>query len=59
MKYLITGLPGSTPIPLEQGAGLLGAGMAWIKSKLADGTIDCHYKPLRRWWACHPKRGFP
>ncbi len=46
MKYLVTGLPGSNPIPLEQGAGLLGAGMAWIKAKLADGSIDCHYSLL-------------
>ncbi|MBK5107761.1 MAG: hypothetical protein JJE12_06500 [Anaerolineales bacterium] len=43
MKFLITGLPGSTPIPREQGAELLQAGLVWIKSKLADGTIDSHY----------------
>ena len=43
MKYLVTGLPGSNPIPQEQGPGLLGAGMAWIKAKIADGSIDCHY----------------
>jgi hypothetical protein len=46
MKYLVTGLPGSNPIPLDQGAGLLGAGMAWIKGKLEEGSIDCHYSLL-------------
>jgi hypothetical protein len=43
MKYLITGLPGSNPTPVEHGAALLQAGKAWIKEKIADGSIDCHY----------------
>ena len=43
MKYLITGLPGSNPLPVEQGAALLQAGKAWIKERIADGSLDCHY----------------
>ena len=43
MKFMITGLPGTTPIPREQAAELLGAGLAWIKAKFADGTIESHY----------------
>jgi hypothetical protein len=43
MKYLITGLPGGVSVPSEHGAELLHAGLAWIKAKQADGTIDSHY----------------
>ena len=43
MKYLITGKSGTTPIPREQGAVLLQAGLEWINAKLADGTIDAAY----------------
>ena len=43
MKFLVTGSPGPTSIPREQGAELLQAGFAWIQSKLGDGTIDCQY----------------
>ena len=40
MKYLITAKPGITPIPREQGAVLLQAGLEWLNAKLADGTLD-------------------
>ena len=40
MKYLITAKPGTTPIPMEQGAVLLQAGLEWLNAKLADGTLD-------------------
>ena len=30
MKYLIVAKPGTTPIPVEQGAALLQAGLSWI-----------------------------
>jgi len=43
MKYLITAKPGTTPIPMEQGAVFLQAGLDWINSKLADGTLDAAY----------------
>jgi hypothetical protein len=43
MKYLITAKPGTTPIPMEQGAVLLQAGLDWINSKLADGTLDAAF----------------
>jgi hypothetical protein len=43
MKYLIVAKPGTTQIPIEQGAVLLQAGLAWIKSKLADGSLDSTY----------------
>lgn len=43
MKFLIIGSPGLTQVPIEQGADLLKAGSAWIKGKIADGTLDCHY----------------
>jgi hypothetical protein len=43
MKYLITGKPGTTPIPREQGAVLLQAVLEWTKAKLADGTLDAAY----------------
>jgi hypothetical protein len=40
MKYLITAQPGTTPIPPEQGAVLLQAGLDYINSQLADGKLD-------------------
>ena len=43
MKFLVTGSPGPTSIPREQGAELLQAGIAWVQSKTADGNIDVHY----------------
>ena len=43
MKYLITAIPGPTQMPSEHGVALLQAGLAWIKSKLADGSLDCTY----------------
>jgi hypothetical protein len=43
MKYLIIAKPGTTQIPVEQGAALLQAGLSWIKAKLADGSIDSTY----------------
>jgi hypothetical protein len=43
MKYLIRANPGITPIPREQGAVLMQAGLEWLKVKLADGTLDAAY----------------
>jgi len=43
MKYLITAKPGTTPIPREQGAVLLQAGLDWLNARLADGTLDNAY----------------
>ena len=43
MKYLITAKPGTTPIPMEQGAVLLQAGGEWLNAKLADGTLDATF----------------
>lgn len=43
MKYLIIASPGLTPVPVEQGADLLKAASVWIKGKLEDGSLDCHY----------------
>lgn len=43
MKFLVTGLPGANPIPVEHGADLLQASLAWDKDKLADGMLDCSY----------------
>lgn len=46
MKYLIVAKPGTTQIPIEQGAVLLQAGLSWIKAKLADGTLDSTYNVI-------------
>lgn len=46
MKYLIVAKPGTTQIPIEQGAVLLQAGLSWIKGKLADGTLDSTYNVI-------------
>ena len=46
MKYLIIAKPGTTQIPIEQGAVLLQAGLSWIKAKLADGTLDSTYNVI-------------
>ena len=46
MKYLIIAKPGTTQIPIEQGAVLLQAGLSWIKAKLADGTLDFTYNVI-------------
>jgi len=46
MKYLIVAKPGTSKIPIEQGAGLLQAGLAWIKSKLAEGNLDSTYNVI-------------
>ncbi len=43
MKYLTVAKPGTTQIPVEQGAELLQVGLSWIKAKLDDGTLDCAY----------------
>jgi hypothetical protein len=43
MKYLITARPGTTPIPMQQGAQLLQASKGWMQGKIADGTIDFIY----------------
>ena len=43
MKYLITAKPGTTPIPQEQGAVLLQAGLDYINSQLADGKLDAAF----------------
>ena len=43
MKYLIVAKPGTTQIPVEQGAELLQMGLSWIKANLDDGTLDCAY----------------
>jgi hypothetical protein len=46
MKYLIVAKPGTTPIPVEQGAELLQMGLGWIKAKLADGSLDSTYNVI-------------
>jgi hypothetical protein len=46
MKYLIVAKPGTTQIPVEQGAVLIQAGLSWIQAKLADGTIDSTYNVI-------------
>lgn len=43
MKYLIVAKPGTIPIPIDTGANMLQGGAAWIKGKLADGSLDCVY----------------
>ena len=43
MKFLVTGLPGTRSMPVEQAADLLRASHAWLKEKLADGTMDSTY----------------
>lgn len=43
MKFLINALPGTTPIPPEQGANLLQAAFDWTKAKLADGSLEFVY----------------
>jgi hypothetical protein len=43
MKYLITAKPGTIPIPIEQGAVLLQAGLEWLNAKLADDTLDATF----------------
>ena len=43
MKYLITAVPGTREMPVEQGAVLLQAGLTWTKAKLADGSLDFTY----------------
>lgn len=43
MKFLITARPGATLIPPESGVVLVTAGRDWLKAKLSDGTLDCHY----------------
>jgi hypothetical protein len=43
MKYLITGKPGTTPVPPEQELALNQAAKEWINARLADGTVECHY----------------
>lgn len=40
MKYLIVAKPGTTPIPQDQGAELLQAGLDYINAKLAEGGLD-------------------
>jgi hypothetical protein len=46
MKYLIVTKLGTTPMPVEQGAVLIQAGLSWIQAKLADGTIDSTYNVI-------------
>lgn len=46
MKYLITAKPGTTPIPMEQGAFLLQAGLEWLNARLADGGLDTAYNVI-------------
>jgi hypothetical protein len=43
MKFLVIALPGTNPLPREQAAELLTVGISWIKSKIEDGTVECHY----------------
>ncbi len=43
MKYLVTALPGITPVPPEQAAELYQAASEWIQAGLADGRFDCVY----------------
>ena len=43
MKYLVTALPGTTPIPPEQAADLYQAAAEWGEAALADGRADCLY----------------
>jgi muconolactone delta-isomerase len=43
MKFLVTGLPGTTSMPAEQGADLLQASLVWLKEKLALGILDSTY----------------
>lgn len=43
MKFLVTGLPGTTSMPVEQGAELLQVALAWLKEKLSEGTLECTY----------------
>jgi hypothetical protein len=46
MKYMIVSKPGTTQIPVEQGAALIQMGLSWIKAKLADGTIDSTFSVI-------------
>lgn len=43
MKYLVTALPGTTPIPPEQLADLYQAAGEWIKTGLEEGRFECVY----------------
>jgi muconolactone delta-isomerase len=43
MKFLVTGLPGTTSMPVERSADLLQASLVWLKEKLGDGTLDSTY----------------
>ena len=43
MKYLVTALPGTTPIPPEQLADLYRAATAWIEAGLEEGRFECVY----------------
>lgn len=43
MKYLVTSQLGARPIPREQGVGLYQAAKEWLKARLADGRLDCHF----------------
>ena len=43
MKFLMIAKTGTTPIPTEQGADLLQAGLEYINARMADGALDVAY----------------
>lgn len=42
MKFLVTAMP-DRQIPVEMGAALYQAAVAWTEERIADGRIECTY----------------
>lgn len=43
MKYLVINRRNAMPIPPEQAATLFQAAKFWLKTRQAEGGIDCYY----------------